>query len=57
MKMLYTTADGKEFRIINEYTPNNDGDVWVEYENTKTLQRYNCRKAAFEARTVRQLLA
>ena len=57
MKELYTTNDGKEFIIIAEYCPNEDNDVWVEYINTKTQQRYNCRKAAFLARTSRQLLA
>ena len=57
MKELYTGAEGKQFRIIAEYTPEEDNDVWVEYENIKTLQRYTCRKAAFLARTSRQVIA
>lgn len=57
MKELWTTADGKEFEIIAEYCPNEENDVWVEYINVKTKQKYNCRKAAFLMRTSRQVKA
>lgn len=55
MKELYTTTDGKQFVIVQEWLEAED--PWVEYENTKTLQRYTCRRAAFLARTSRQVLA
>jgi hypothetical protein len=57
MRELFSTACGKEFEIIAEYCPNEEDDVWVEYENIKTLQRYTCRKAALLERTVRHVLA
>lgn len=49
---LWRSTDA-EFRVIGRYCPTEDTDTWIEYENTRTQQRYNCRLAAFEMRFTR----
>jgi len=53
MTDIYTTANGWQFRIIEEYSV--QGDAWIEYENMATGQRYTARKAAFLVRFRRQV--
>lgn len=47
---LWRTADNTVFKVIARYTPNEDNDPWIEYENTTTQARYTCREEAFRAR-------
>jgi hypothetical protein len=55
MKYIYTTADGRQFEIVQEWLK--DEDPWVKYANVQTGQEYTARKEAFLIRTQVQILA
>jgi hypothetical protein len=46
----FSSADGKTFKVIAKYNPNEEDDLWVEYVNERTSQKYSCRMEAFLAR-------
>lgn len=46
----FTDGQGNHFRVLAKYNPNEEHDLWVEYENMKTAQKYSCRLEAFLAR-------
>ena len=43
-------ANGHIFRERARYNPNEEDDLWIEYENELTKQIYTCRLEAFLAR-------
>ena len=55
MKHIYTTADGRQFVIVQEWLEGMD--PWVKYTNVQTGQEYTARKEAFLIRTQVQVLA
>lgn len=46
---VYTSQD-REFVVKAVYTPNEDADPWIEYQNRLTLETYTCRLEAFLTR-------
>ena len=47
---MYTSHEGKVFKIKGVYTKDDESDPWVDYVNIKTLQEYSCRQEAFLSR-------
>lgn len=46
----FSSSDGKTFKVIAKYNPNEENDPWVQYINEQTKQEYSCRLEAFLAR-------
>ena len=46
----YTTPNGDVFDSIKTWFPDSENDLWIEYQNQKTKQKYTCRLAAFLTR-------
>lgn len=46
----FSSSDGKIFKVIAKYNPNEENDPWVSYINEQTKQEYSCRMEAFLAR-------
>ena len=44
------TGSPTVFRELARYNPNEEDDLWIEYENVDTKQIYTCRLEAFLAR-------
>jgi len=44
------TGSSTVFRELARYNPNEEQDLWIEYENITTKQIYTCRLEAFLAR-------
>jgi len=44
---IYGSVDGKVFKVVAIYNPNEENDPWVEFINTDTEQKYSCRQEAF----------
>ena len=44
----YFSVDRKVFEVLELYIQ--DGELWVRYNNTQTLQEYTCLRDAFLAR-------
>jgi hypothetical protein len=44
------TGSGEVFRERARYNPNEEEDVWIEYENVRTNEIYTCRLEAFASR-------
>lgn len=47
---MYSSYDGKIFKIKGVYTKDDESDPWVDYVNNKTGQEYSCRQEAFLSR-------
>ncbi len=48
LNQLYSSPDSTQFKIVGLELK--DGDPWVTYINTQTLQEYSCRQEAFLSR-------
>lgn len=48
LNQLYSSATGTQFKIT--VLELKEGDPWVTYINTQTLQEYSCRQEAFLSR-------
>lgn len=48
LNQLYSSPDSMQFKITGLELK--DGDPWVTYINTQTLQEYSCRQEAFLSR-------
>ena len=42
---IYRNSTDKQFRVLK--IAHSEHDPWIEYENIKTKEHYNCRLAAF----------
>jgi hypothetical protein len=48
LNQVYSGGNGLVFKITGLELK--DGDPWVSYTNTQTLQEYSCRQEAFLSR-------
>ena len=48
LNQIYSGGNGLVFKITGLELK--DGDPWVSYTNTQTLQEYSCRQEAFLSR-------
>lgn len=45
---IYADGQGRQFEVTEHWL--DQGDPWVRYINTQTLQEYQCRQEAFLSR-------
>jgi hypothetical protein len=46
----WTDSTGRRFELLSAWSPKEDGDIWVEYQNRTTGDTYTAREEAFRLR-------